>query len=112
MTTCHANSPRDALKRLEMMALMTGIDLPLRVIREQIASGINIIIQISRVAGGKRAVTSIVEIDGIEMEQILTQPIFDYSSRSSALENTGIQASFLVDADIKQATRQPHTGVN
>jgi pilus assembly protein CpaF len=112
MTTCHANSPRDALKRLEMMALMTGIDLPLRVIREQIASGINIIIQISRVAGGRRAVTSIVEIDGIEMEQILTQPIFDYDSRKSTLENTGIQPSFLVAADTKQIARQPNTGVN
>jgi pilus assembly protein CpaF len=95
-----------------MMALMTGIDLPLRVIREQIASGINIIIQISRVAGGRRAVTSIVEIDGIEMEQILTQPIFDYNSRKSTLENTGIQPSFLAAADTKQIARQPNTGVN
>ena len=112
MTTCHANSPRDALKRLEMMALMTGIDLPLRVIREQIASSINIIIQISRMAGGRRAVTSIVEIDGIEMEQILTQPIFEFKNQRSTLENTGIRASFLVDADSKQVARQPHTGVN
>lgn len=112
MTTCHANSPRDALKRLEMMALMTGIDLPLRVIREQIASGINIIIQISRMAGGRRAVTSIVEIDGIEMEQILTQPIFEFKTQRSTLEHTGIRASFLVDADSRQVARQPHTGVN
>ena len=112
MTTCHANSPRDALKRLEMMALMTGIDLPLRVIREQIASGINIIIQVSRMAEGRRAVTSILEVDGIETEQILTQPIFEHRNRSSTLENTGIQASFLVDADTKQVAQQPHTGVN
>lgn len=95
MTTCHANSPRDALKRLEMMALMTGIDLPLRVIREQIASAVNIIIQISRMAGGRRAVTSILEVDGMEKDQILTQPIFEYRSDRSALVKTGLQASFL-----------------
>jgi pilus assembly protein CpaF len=112
MTTCHANSPRDALKRLEMMALMTGIDLPLRVIREQIASGINIIIQISRVAGGRRVVKSILEIDGIETEQILTQPIFEYRDQISALENTGIRASFLADAETEQAAPQPHARVN
>jgi len=106
MTTCHANSPRDALKRLEMMALMAGIDLPLRVIREQIASGINIIIQISRMSGGRRGITSIVEVDGIESEQILTQPIFEYQNKRSTLESTGIRASFLVDADIKQVARQ------
>ncbi len=112
MTTCHANSPRDAIKRLEMMALMTGIDLPLRVIREQIASGINIIIQISRVAGGRRVVKSILEIDGIETEQILTQPIFEYRDQISALESTGIRASFMADADTEQAAWQPHAGVN
>jgi pilus assembly protein CpaF len=112
MTTCHANSPRDALKRLEMMSLMAGIDLPLRVIREQIASGINLIIQISRMAGGRRAVTSILEVDGLESEQILTQPIFEYRSQMSSLENTGIRASFLSNADTHQAAQLPHTGVN
>ena len=97
MTTCHANSPRDAIKRLEVMALMAGIDLPLRVVREQIASGINIIIQISRMPGGRRSVTSILEVDGMESEQILTQPIFELRDQSSALEKTGIQPSFLFD---------------
>ena len=91
---------------------MTGIDLPLKVIREQIASGINIIIQISRMAGGRRVVKSILEIDGIETEQILTQSIFQYQNGSSALENTGIRASFLVDGDTKPVARQPNTGVN
>ena len=101
MTTCHANSPRDALKRLEMMVLMTGIELPLRVVREQIASAINLIIQINRMAGGRRIVTSILEVDGIEREQILTQPIFEFQSRESKLESTGIQASFLSDGNIE-----------
>ena len=112
MTTCHANSPRDALKRLEMMALMSGIDLPLRVVREQIASAINIVIHISRMAGGRRGVTSILEVDGIEGDQILTQPIFEYRNQNSTLENTGIRASFLVDADIMHVPGQPHIGVN
>jgi len=102
MTTCHANSPRDALKRLEMMALMAGIDLPVRVLREQIAAGINIIIQISRMTGGRRAITGVLEVDGIETEQILTQHIFKYQSHSSGLEKTGISASFLADKDSQQ----------
>ena len=79
MTTCHANSPRDALKRLEMMALMAGMDLPIRVVREQIASAINIIIQVSR----------ILEVDGLESEQILTQPIFEQRNGGTTLESTG-----------------------
>jgi len=111
MTTCHANSPRDAIKRLEMMSLMADIDLPLQVIREQIASAINIIIQVSRMAGGRRVVTSILEVDGIEIEQVLTQPIFEYQSLRSTLESTGIQASFLAEASSGQVARQPHTGV-
>jgi pilus assembly protein CpaF len=95
MTTCHANSPRDALKRIEMMALMSGIDLPLKVLREQIASGINIIIQINRMANGQRIVMSIEEVDGIDTEQILTQTIFNYSNSNFTLKKTGIQASFM-----------------
>lgn len=102
MTTCHANSPRDAIKRLEVMALMTGIDLPLRVVREQIASGINIILQISRKAGGRRVVTSIVEVDGMEGERILTQPLFEFRDKNSTLENTGIQPSFLTGSAFGQ----------
>ena len=91
---------------------MTGIDLPIRVIREQIAAGINIIIQISRLAGGGRAVTSILEVDGIETEQILTQPIFDYNNRESVLKNTGIRATFLLDADNKNIALPSHPEVN
>lgn len=97
MTTCHANSPRDAIKRLEMMALMSGIDLPLTVVREQLASGINIIVQISRMAVGRRVVTSILEVDGMESDQILTQPIFELSDPELTLEKTGIQPSFLTE---------------
>lgn len=112
MTTCHANSPRDALKRLEMMTLMTGFDLPLKVIRDQIASSINLIIQINRLAGGRRAVTNIVEVAGMEVDQILTQSIYEFRTKSSSLEATGIRASFLVETDAIANSHQQQMGVN
>jgi pilus assembly protein CpaF len=95
MTTCHANSPRDALKRIEAMALMSGLDIPQRVIREQIGSAIHIIVQLSRIHSGKRVVTNIVEVDGAESDQILTQTIFELCPKRSELQNTGLRASFL-----------------
>jgi pilus assembly protein CpaF len=98
MTTCHANSPRDALKRIEAMALMSGLDIPLRVIREQVGSAIHIIVQLSRVHRGKRLITSIVEVDGFESDQILTQTIFEYCVSQAKLKATGLRASFLMDA--------------
>ena len=95
MTTCHANSPRDALRRIEAMALMAGLDIPQRVIREQIGSAIHIVVQLSRVGSGKRVVTSIVEVDGFESDHILTQVIFEYCPQESELQSTGLRASFL-----------------
>ncbi len=78
LTTGHANTPRDFLSRLEVMVLMSGIELPVRAIREQIASAVDIIIQQSRFSSGQRRITSIVEVDGIEGEKILLQNIFEY----------------------------------
>jgi pilus assembly protein CpaF len=78
LTTGHANSPRDLLARLEVMVLMAGMDLPVRAIREQIASAINIVVQQTRFSDGRRRVTSIVEIDGMEGDVILTQPLFAF----------------------------------
>jgi pilus assembly protein CpaF len=75
LTTGHANSPRDLLSRLEVMVLMTGMELPVRAIREQIASAVDIIVQLSRFGDGRRRVTSIVAIDGLEGDVILTQPL-------------------------------------
>jgi len=95
MTTCHSNSPRDALKRIEAMALMAGLDIPQRVIREQIATAIQIIVQLSRVKNGRRAVTSIVEVDGYEADQILTQVLFEFSQKESMLKDTGLRATFM-----------------
>jgi pilus assembly protein CpaF len=76
MTTLHANSPRDGLARLETLVLMAGVDLPLKAIRQQISSAINLIVQLSRLRDGSRKVTQISEIVGMEMETITMQDIF------------------------------------
>ncbi|HWK73709.1 MAG TPA: CpaF family protein [Povalibacter sp.] len=81
MTTGHANSPRDLLSRLEVMVLMTGMELPVRAIREQISSSIDIIVQQARFSDGRRRVTAIVEVDGMEGDVILTQPLFAFRQR-------------------------------
>ena len=77
LTTIHANTPRDALARLETLVLMAGVELPSRAIREQIASGINIVVQTSRLPDGSRKVTHITEVSGIgENAVFMTQEIF------------------------------------
>ncbi len=81
LTTGHANSPRDLLSRLEVMVLMAGMDLPVRAIREQIASAIDIIVQLSRFSDGRRRVTAIVAIEGLEGDVILTQPLFNFRQK-------------------------------
>jgi pilus assembly protein CpaF len=81
LTTGHANSPRDLLSRLEVMVLMAGMDLPLRAVREQIASAVDIIVQQTRFSDGRRRVTSIVEVDGMDHDVILTQPLFAFRQR-------------------------------
>ncbi|MFK8017154.1 MAG: ATPase, T2SS/T4P/T4SS family [Gammaproteobacteria bacterium] len=81
MTTGHANAPRDLLARLEVMVLMAGFDLPVRAIREQVASAVDIILQQTRFADGTRKITSIVEVDGMEGDIILLQPIFEFKRK-------------------------------
>ena len=78
MTTLHANSPRDALSRLETMIMMAGFELPLKPMRTQIASAIDLVVQASRLQGGARKVTAITEICGMEQETIITQDIYRY----------------------------------
>ena len=79
LTTVHANSPRDVISRLETMVLMSGMDLPSRAIREQIASAVDIIIHESRMSDGSRKVTAITEVTGLEGSQIVMQDIFSFS---------------------------------
>ena len=81
LTTGHANSPRDLLSRLEVMVLMAGMDLPVRAIREQISAAVDIVVQQTRFTDGRRRVTSIVEVDGMEGDVILTQPLFAFKQR-------------------------------
>ena len=78
LTTVHANSPRDVVSRLETMVLMSGMDLPSRAIREQIASAVDIIIHESRLADGSRKVTAITEVTGMEGQQIVMQDLFTF----------------------------------
>ena len=78
MTTLHANSPRDAIARIETMIMMSGVELPLKAMRQQIASAVDIIIQANRLQGGKRRVTHITEVVGMENETIVMQDIYRY----------------------------------
>ncbi len=81
LTTVHANSPRDVISRLETMVLMSGMDLPVRAIREQISSAVDMIIHISRSSDGTRKITKVTEIVGQEGDQITMQDIFEYVQR-------------------------------
>jgi pilus assembly protein CpaF len=87
MTTVHANSPRDVLSRLETMVLMAGIDLPLRAIRQQISSAIDLIIHVARLRDGSRRVTHLSEIVGMEGDTITMQDIFVFEPKG--LDNSG-----------------------
>jgi pilus assembly protein CpaF len=106
LTTIHANSPRDALNRLETLVLMSGLEIPLHAIREQIASALDVIIHISRLVDGSRRISNITEVLGMESEVITLQDVFlarAISDRAAAhasmsflrpLECTGLQPHF------------------
>ena len=86
LTTIHANSPRDTLSRLETLVLMSGVDLPQRAIREQIASAIHLIVQQSRMRDGSRRITNITEVVGREGDTITLQDVFSF-------EDTGLDGN-------------------
>jgi pilus assembly protein CpaF len=86
LTTIHANSPRDSLARLETMIQMTGMRLSDKAMRQQIASAVNVIIQVARLTDGTRRITSIYEITGMEGDMITMQELFQF-------ERTGIDAN-------------------
>jgi len=93
MSTVHANSPRDALYRVENMVMMANLSLPLRAIRMQIASAVNLIVHIERMRDGIRRVQSVAEIAGMEGEVITTRELFSFQYRGERLAS-GIQGSF------------------
>lgn len=99
LTTGHANSPRDMLSRLETMVLMAGMDLPVRAIREQIASAIDLIIQQSRFRDGTRKVTHITEVQGMEGDVIVLQDIFLY--RQTGVDENGKVAGQYISTGIR-----------
>jgi len=101
LSTGHANSPRDMLARLETMCLMAGVDLPARAIKEQIASALDVIVQISRLKDGSRKVTNITEVQGMEGEAIVLQDVFVFEQTGyvegkvqGRLRPTGIRPKF------------------
>ena len=94
LTTVHANSPRDVISRLETMVLMSGMELPSRAIREQIASAVDVIIHESRMSDGSRKVTAITEVTGLEGNQIVMQDIF-------AFRQTGVDAHGKILGEMK-----------
>jgi len=103
MTTGHANSPRDMVSRMETMVLMAGMDLPVRAIREQISSAIDLVIQQSRLRDGSRKITHLTEIQGMEGDVITMQDIFifDQTGRDAngkiigRYKPTGIRPKFV-----------------
>lgn len=79
MTTVHANNPRDALRRIENMVSMAGLNYPIHVIRDQIASALDVVIHLDRLTGGGRKVVSVAEVTGMEGETVCLQEIFRFN---------------------------------
>lgn len=92
LTTIHANNPRDCLRRIETLVMMAGFDLPMIAIREQIASAVNLIVQLRRYSDGTRKISHITEVMGIEGETVVTQPIFEY--KQTGTENGKVKGSY------------------
>ncbi|HMP76968.1 MAG TPA: ATPase, T2SS/T4P/T4SS family [Kiritimatiellia bacterium] len=100
LTTVHANAPRDVISRLETMVLMSGLELPVRAIREQIGAAIHLIVHTSRYSDGSRKIARITEVVGLEGDQITMQDIF-------AFQQTGVDARGRVTGDFKPTGSVP-----
>ena len=114
LSTGHANTPRDMLRRLETMILMTGYELPLRAIREQIASAVDVIVHTARLRDGTRKIVSITEVLGTEDDDILTQEIFSFVQTGfhdgkieGDLRPTGIRPTFMRAFKVRGITLPP-----
>jgi pilus assembly protein CpaF len=103
ISTIHANSPRDALSRLETMVLMAGFELPSKAIREQITAALNIVIQVARLSDGTRKIVKVTEVNGMERDTVVMQDIFVYGKQGLDAEGnvvgqfraTGVRPNFL-----------------
>jgi pilus assembly protein CpaF len=94
LTTIHANNPRDCMARLETLVLMAGMDLPVKAIRQQVASAISLVVQLNRLKDGSRKVTSISEIIGMEGDTITMQEIFVFEAQGADAETGRIIGNF------------------
>jgi pilus assembly protein CpaF len=100
LTTVHSNSPRDAISRLEILVMMAGMDLPVKVIRQQIASAVDVIVQQSRMKDGSRKVTAITEVVGMEGDTVVLTDIFKY-------EQTGLSPEGVIEGGTKATGMRP-----
>lgn len=100
LTTLHANSPRESVTRMETMTLMSGVDMPIKVIRSQIASAIDLVIHLSRLKGGQRCITGITEISGMESDVVVMTDIFKF-------EQTGVDTEGKVIGELKPTGIRP-----
>ena len=125
LTTLHANTPRDAIARLETLVLMAGFDLPVRAIREQIAGAVDCIVQIARLKDGSRKVTSIAEVVGMEGEVVTMQELVRYAQRGldkdgkviGEFQYTGVQPHYMnrfdeagVEFDVRELAKMQSAG--
>jgi pilus assembly protein CpaF len=103
MTTSHANTTRDAIGRLEVMIAMAGYDIPLRALRQQIASALQLIIQAQRLTGGRRKVVKVSEVSGMEGEQMQMHDLFVY-------EQTGVDSDGHTTGNFSATGIRPRCG--
>ena len=103
LTTLHANTPKDAMGRLEVMVLMAGMDLPVRAIRQQVASAVHLMVQQSRMQDGSRKITYVTEIQGMEGDTVVMQDLFLFEQTGiaengkiiGALKATGLRPKYM-----------------
>lgn len=100
LTTVHANSPRDALSRVETLVMMAGMDLPIKVVRQQIASAVDVIVQQSRLKDGSRKVTAITEVAGMEGDTVVLTDVFKF-------EQTGVTEDGKIIGELKPTGIRP-----
>src|SRR5260370_15165588 len=110
IATIHANSPRECLGRLEMMMLLSGVSIPQRAMRQQIASALNIIAHVSRLSDGSRKALIISELSGMEGEMIMMQDLFEFvrtettpaAKITGTFHSTGMRSSYTQPLDISE----------
>jgi pilus assembly protein CpaF len=100
LTTAHANTPRDLIARLEVMVMMSGMDLPVQAIREQVASAVDIVVQQTRFGDGSRKVVNITEVTGVEGSTVQMQDIFRF-------QQDGFDENGRVKGEFKPSGRVP-----